>query len=201
MFWQSNEDWERERSNETEILARETDQSWDLIQQASKLDDSDPAAAFRLYVNAAEAGSVWALETVGIRYWNGSGVVTDLVQAKNYYRRAAAEGSWMAQIHYARLLSELQQHDECENVLGDCLASDFIPAYYWLARLRYDRCQTRTVANEIRPLLMKAAENGHPGSEVMLSKMMFTGKFGLREIPRGLLMIWRGALKFAGKSR
>ena len=85
------------------------------MQRAAKLEDRDPEAAFRLYVKAADAGSVWCMEAVAVRYWSGAGVGADLAQAEDYYRRAVAGGSWMARIGYSRLLSHVERHDEAES--------------------------------------------------------------------------------------
>ena len=198
-FWKSCDVWEREHSNEKEILAHETDESRGLMQRASELDDSDPEAAFQLWLTAANAGSVWCMEAVGWRYWSGFGVVADLDQAQEYYRRAVAGGAWMARIGYARLLSKVQRHDDAERVLKDGMASGFHPLHFWLARLRYDRCKTSEVAREVKSLLQYAARKGHPGAQQMLSRMMLTGKFGILGIPRGLGMAVNGVLTLASK--
>lgn len=196
-FWKRCYAWEREHSNEDELLAQESEQSLKIIQRASALHDEDPAGAFRLYIEAVDAGSVWSMEAVGWRYWTGTGVAVDSCQAGNYYRLAVAEGSQMARIDYARLLAENKQHDECERLLEQGLASEFIPAYFWLARLRFDRFKSSKVAREVRPMLQHAASEGHPGAQHMLSKLMLTGKFGLSEIPYGLVSAVRWTLKFA----
>jgi TPR repeat protein len=178
-------------------LSEESDANWELIQQALAIEEGDPAAAFRLYLQAAEAGSVWSLEALGWRYWTGSGVAAEPDKARDLYRRAKERGSSIAMISYARLLAEDQHHDECEQVLEAGVAANFTPAYFWLAWFRYDRCRTRTVAREIRPLLEHAAREGHPAAEYTLARLMVIGQFGLLAIPRGLTMCVRGALDYA----
>lgn len=97
----------------------------------------------------------------------------------------------MATIHYARLLAELGYQEECEQTLEDGIASDFIPAYYWLAKLRYDHSPTKQVSREVRPLLEYAAHKAHPGAKLLLAQWMVRGRFGLRGIARG----WRLAFQ------
>ncbi|TMM48096.1 sel1 repeat family protein [Qipengyuania marisflavi] len=196
-FWMSCDAWERQHSNENELFANESEQSWELIQRAAKLDDCDPEAAFQFYVTAANNGSVWCMEAVGWRYWSGSGVIADLSKAEDYYRRAVSGGAWMARIGYARLLSSIQRHEEAETVLKDGMDTGFHPLHFWLARTRYDRSESPEVAREVRPMLRHAAREGHLGAQQMLSRMMLTGKFGLLEIPRGIGLAVNGALKFA----
>ena len=108
-FWAHSHDWERSASNEAELLSMESHQTWDLIQRAGR-EDTDPPSAFRLSLEAAEAGSIWSMEKVGWHYWTGTGVAADPRMALEYYHRACCNGSWMATIHYARLLEELGQH-------------------------------------------------------------------------------------------
>ena len=131
-----------------------------MIQRAAKIEDTDPPAAFQLYLEAAEAGSTWSLEKIGWHYWTGTGVAADPQMALEYYHRAICGGSWMATIYYARLLSELGHHDDCERTLENGVASDFVPAYFWLAWFRYQQSKTTNVRREVRPLVEYAAEKG-----------------------------------------
>ncbi len=117
-------------------------------------------------------------------------VAADFEQAADYYHRAICAGSWMATIRYARLLAAHDYVDECEKVLQDGVEPDFVPAYYWLAWLRYDRAPTRATCLAIRPLLDYAAERGHPGAKNTLGRLMTMGKVGLLLIPRGLKFLY-----------
>lgn len=175
----------------------ESDQTWDMIQRAAKIEDSDGPAAFHLYLEAAEAGSTWSLYRVGWCYWTGTGVAADPWTALDYYHRAICGGSWMATIHYARLLAELGHHEDCERSLEDGVAYEFVSAYFWLAWFRYQRSRTSETCREVRPLLEYAAEKGHPGAKVVLAQWMAIGNFGLRNVPRGICLVVREALNFA----
>ena len=157
----------------------------------------DPGAAFRLYSAAARAGSVWATEMIAWQYWTGTGVGVELDLADEQYRRAIALGSQMAMIGYARLLDERGEYIASDRVLEDGLASDFIPASYWLARLRYERIKTKRTAMEVRPMLEKAAAHGHPGAGAELARMKAIGKLGLRNVPDGFRLIFRLAFNSA----
>jgi hypothetical protein len=79
--------------------------------------------------------------------------------------------------------------DACEEVLQDGIASDFIPAYFWLARLRFLRSGDRKTCREIRPLLEYARDRGHPGATHLLAALMLLGRFGLRQVPGGFRMV------------
>lgn len=197
-LWAHSDAWERSASNEDNLLSGESDHSWAIIRRANEIEDTDPTAAFQLYLQAVEAGSTWALARIGWDYWAGSGVAADPQMAMEYFYRAICGGSWMATIYYARLLSELGHHDECERTLEDGVAADFVPAYYWLAWFRYQRSKTTKVRRkEVRPLVEYAAERGHPGAKFMLAQWMWFGKFGLRYIPRGLRLVVLEAFEFS----
>ena len=202
-FWEAlyahSHAWERAASNEDQLLSAETGETRALIERAAEVEDADPTSAFRLYREVAEAGSVWSLGRVGWHYWTGTGVAADPQSALDYYHRAICGGSWGATIHYARLLAELGHHADCEQVLMEGVASGFVPAYFWLAWLRYQRSETATVRREVRPLLDHAASRGHPEAKLLLARWMMLGKLGPRDIPRGWKWAVEGALSFAFK--
>ncbi len=187
--WNESDDWERTHSNDDELWWKDSDRNRALIEEAYDRQDADPEGAFRMFVEAAEAGSPRAMETVGSYYETGTVVTADFDQAADHYYRAICAGSWMATIAYARLLAAHGDGDECEAMLRDGVELDFVPAYFWLAWLRYERTPTRATCRAIRPLLDYAANQGHPGAKKTLGTLMAKGKFGLLAIPRGLKLI------------
>lgn len=184
-FWEASEDWEREHSNESELWSEDSDRSRELAIQASDLSKTDREAAFQLFLEAAEAGSVWSMEMVGWNYDTGTVVAADFVQAQQYYCRAICAGSGTATIRYAKLLERHGHHETWEALLEDGVRSDFVPAYFWLAWFRCKRLRNRKTFREARPLLEYAAGKGHPGARYVLAGWMLVGRFGLREIPKG----------------
>jgi TPR repeat protein len=193
-FWERTDAWEESASNYNELLASEPEERWILIERGNILSDSSPTTALKFYAEAAEAGSVWSMEKVGWQYWTGTGVVADTSLALDYYHRAILGGSWSATIPYARLLAEVGRQEDCENYLRECVASDFVPAYFWLAWLRYKRDKTSTVRREVRPLLEYAARQGHPGARGLLVRWMARGQLGLLNVPRGWVNVVREAV-------
>lgn len=185
-LWARFDGWEREHSNDWELWCEDSDENRHLIEQAHALRDSDPETAFRLYLQAADAGSVWAMQVAGRHYHTGTFVAADFGRAQEHYRRAIDAGSWMATITYAELLASHGHFAECDQILEDGIRSDFVPAFFGLARLRYRRSGSRRTCREIRPLLEHAAAHGHPGAKPFLATLQLLGKFGLREIPAGL---------------
>jgi TPR repeat protein len=185
--------WERAHSNDSELWAEQEAYISGLIDRAWAIREADPGAAFRLYLEAAESGSASALESIGWHYWTGTVVDADPDQALEYYRRAISAGSWMATLSYARLLAELGDDEASDEVLEEGVAADFVPAFYWLARLRYTRSRSPARCREIAPLLEYAADQGHPAARIFLAQLSLRGRFGLRRIAAGLRMSFRCA--------
>ena len=123
------------------------------------------------------------MQQVGWHYRTGAGVAADFERAQDYYRRAICAGSWTATISYARLLAEQGHFETCEQLLEDGVRSDFVPAYFWLARFRHRQSKSRKTCREIRPLLEYASEKGHPAARGFLAALMLLGKYRLRESP------------------
>jgi TPR repeat protein len=180
-----SDQWERDNSNEWELWCEESAENLQLIEEANTVWETDLAAAFRLYLQAADAGSIWAMQVVARCCDEGIGVAADHGLAKDYYLRAINAGSWIATIQYARSLARHGDHAECEKILEDGVRASFAPACFWLAWYRRKRSTSRTARRELRPLLEAAARMGHPAAKSMLRGMMMMGDFGLREIPRG----------------
>lgn len=184
-FWKHSEAWESAHSNEYELWSAISDQARERLNAAKAIREMNPAEAFRIYRELADAGVFWAMEMMAYQYWTGIGVARDFEQAQAYYCRAIEAGSWMATLRYARLLVSQGQFDAAHGVLQDGVQAGFIPAFYWLARLRYRRLGSRRTIREIVPLLEHAARAGHPAAALFLARLRMVGKLGVGEIMRG----------------
>lgn len=184
-LWKQSEKWESAHSNEYKLWSRASDQERERLDAAATLQTTDPEAAFRMYLDLADAGVVWAMQIVAHQYAWGTIVPNDFEQAQIYYCRAIEAGSWMATLRYAWLMARQGYFEESETVLQDGVNADFVPASYWLARCRYHQSSDRKTCRVIRPLLEHAVEAGHPGAALFLARLKARGKFGFREIPRG----------------
>ena len=188
-LWAEIDAWERAHSNDWDLWCKESDSNRELMEQATAVESTDLQTAFQLFLRAADAGSVWAMQTVGWHYETGTYVMADFERAQEYYRRALSAGSWMATLSYARLLEKHGYPDYCDRVLEDGVQAGFVPSYFRLARFRYCRSKSRKTCRQIRPLLEYAAEEGHPGARRLLATLLVLGKYGLREIPKGYRMV------------
>ena len=178
--------WEWVHSNDYELWEREPDT--DRLKQADALGVSDPAAAFEIYRDLAEQGSIRAMHQVAWQYGFGKGklVAPDYDLAADWYIKAISAGSWMATRYYAQFLAMHRHFAHCEAVLQDGVTNEWVPAFFWLAWYRHEQSRSRKTYREIEPLLGHAAQHGHPFARLLLARLMSTGKFGLRKIPRGI---------------
>jgi TPR repeat protein len=185
--------WESAHSNEYELWSKVGDQQRELLNTAKAVRPTDPDAAFLIYRDVADDGVVWAMEVVGYHYqygWGTSGS-PDFELAQTYYQRAIDAGSSMAMLRYAWLLANHGQFDISERLLQESAEAGFIPAYYWLARCRFRQSSDRQTCREIKSLLVRAADAGHPAAAEMLARLRMRGNFGFREIPRGFREMWQ----------
>jgi len=177
--------WERNESNDYELWMEAPAEDRARADAAIALSPSEPEAAFRIFLDLADGGMPWAMETVADRYARDDAGGADFERARDYYCRAIESGSWFATIGYARLLADHGHFAECEALLRDGVEQDFIPAFYWLARVRLRQSYNGKTRRTVRLLLERAAEVGHPGAVRDLARMKARGQLGFREIPAG----------------
>jgi hypothetical protein len=177
--------WESEYSNDWEPWHEEPD--WDRLTTAGVIAKNDRKAAFHIYLELAEIGSVHSMNQVAWEYAFGKGniVETDDKLADDWYYRAIEGGSWMATRFYAQFHQSRGNFAYSEEVLETGIEQRWVPAYFWLARYRMKHATSLNIFQEIRPLLEYAADKGHPKANAVYSKLMSFGIFGIREIPCG----------------
>ncbi|MBN8811330.1 MULTISPECIES: hypothetical protein [unclassified Sphingomonas] len=190
-FWKQSGDWERAHSNDYALWLEAPVETRERAEAALAIFDADPEAALRTFLDLAESGMPWAMEAVAGYYERGTVVAADFGQAQDQYRRAIEAGSWAATIGYAKLLARHGHFDTCDTLLRDCAEQDFVPACFWLAWYRLKRSRSAATCREVRPLLERAADAGHPAAGIVLARLKLLGKFGFREIPAGLRQLSR----------
>jgi TPR repeat protein len=180
--------WNFLNSNDRIIWEREPKK--DRLEEAFALREKNPEAGFALLLELAEEGSTWAMIHVGWAYSNGLGVTVDTSKAEVWYRRAFECGSQSALLNYLHYLWPRGEVELREDALNRGVAINWAPAIYWLAVSRIQRSQSRRTLQEARPLLERAAELGSPQARQLLASEMSLGRYGLREVPRGIRMMW-----------
>lgn len=187
-LWLAAYDWEEHYASDWEP-AEGGDEIRSRWGEAKVLLDEKPAAALAIHRELAEGGSPFSMQRAGWHHEYGHGTDVDAAVAEDFYRRALCAGSWKATLSYARLLFRRGAHDKWPSTLGDGVDKGFIPAFFWLAWYSHERSPSARTAREVRHLLEAADEAGHPGARLVLARWAVSGKFGLREIPRGFRML------------
>ena len=190
-MWDKTYKWESDNSNHQQLWDADSQANRDLLYRADDILQTDPSAAVELYRQAADAGSAWAMMDVAGFYKRGTGSEANSELALEYYYRAVCAGSWLATLGYARLLKERGNFDTAQQVLEDGVRLGFIPACYWLARYRYQRSPDRETRLAVLPLMLRAADAGHPYARMIVGRWMIRGMVGCRHIPRGFRMAYQ----------
>lgn len=192
-LWAETEVWEAKAQLPDGWSWEDRDENLDLLHQARKAEEQNPSEALALELKAAEHGSALALGLLGWRYWSGTGVDVNKERAAELYRQALDGGHQTAVIGFARLLFDLGRHGEWENLLLEAAKDGFVPAFFWLAWLRYNKDRSARVRSEVTPLLRFAADRGHPMAGFILNRWMAKGYLGPYKIPLGLIFGLRWA--------
>jgi hypothetical protein len=187
--WSAVNDWEETYSRDWEPWDEDSERRARAT-EAAKLVDTDASEALARFVALADEGSTFAMRWVGTLYQGRQGVATNEELAEEYYRRGLCAGSWLASLRYASLLYRRGAYDECRETLADGVRNGFIPAFFWQGWYTYRLHPGRKVAEEVRPLMLEAAEAGHPGAKLMLARWTARGRYGWRQVPEGLRMLW-----------
>jgi TPR repeat protein len=185
--------WDFKQADDTALFERDPER--DRIKEAFLVMEADPEAGFLRLLELAEHGSVWSMNHVASSYYRGSGVARDPAEAEDWFRRAFEGGSEYAQLRYGKILGQRGDFDRCEEVFGVGVAEEWAPALYWSARYRLHRSKTRETLRQIRPLLERASAKGSVPAYLMLASATLWGGFGLREIPCGVRLVWKGVSK------
>lgn len=193
-IWKLGTDWDLAQCNDLEVW--ESDPFNDRMRDAFPLRRNDPEAGFLKLLELAELGSVWSMVHVAACYDAGRGVAADAAQAEEWYGRAFASGCDFALLNYAKHLISRGDRDAAEAAYRVGVARDWAPALFWLAQSRTKRSKSRKTVLEVRPLIERAAALGSPNAKRVLSRNLAQGRYGLREIPRGLSLVWELASEY-----
>jgi len=167
----------------------EDEDLWNRAIEAASLVENYPTLALRKFSELADEGSAYAMRWAGTLHMGHHGIDCDLELAEDFFRRGLCAGSWMSTISYANLLYRRGAHDLWPKTLADGIKKGFIPAFFWQGWNSYRQHPSNHAAFESRPLMLRAAEAGHPGARAMLARWTASGHFGFRKIPDGIRML------------
>lgn len=187
-YWNATYKWEESFSRDWEPWDEDEDLRTRTVETA-RLVEINPTLALQGFSELADEGSAFAMRWAGTLCMGNHGIDQNLDLAEDFFRRGLCAGSWMSTISYANLLYRRGAHDRWPSTLADGIDKGFIPAFFWHGWNSYRLNPSSRVAVEGRPLMLRAAEAGHPGAKAMLARWTARGRFGLRNIPDGFRML------------
>ena len=179
--------WLEAQSNNVALMEREADPQ--LIYQAYALQESDPAACLKQYLELAEAGSVWSMGIAGHMLENGTGIARDLVQAEEWYLRAYRSGSDYALIWLGQLYLESNRLEKATEVFRTGVDRGFAPAMFNLAWSYWKSGDWLQKRDDAMLLLQRGATAGDLTAQRFLVTSMLRGRFGFRHVPAGFRLL------------
>jgi len=179
--------WEYAQGNDWELL--DADPLKDAAKASATLVDTSPDEGFARLLDLANRGSLFSMNYVAWCYGAGMGVAKDQDQAQAWSQRAYEGGSDRGLLDHGAYLVSTGRSDEAEKVYEAGWARGFAPAVYRLARIRLKATLPLAKRLAWKPSLEWAAAAGHPAARFVLSKYLLRGWFGVRGIPRGVMLL------------
>jgi TPR repeat protein len=185
--WYLAYSWDDDHTNDDAIWAADLHQNQ--IYEAYADFDGAPEKGFRTLLSLAEQGSVWSMLAVADCFARGIGTPIDVQQSDDWYRQAAMAGAQKGKLRLAERLQEQENFAAAATVMRSSEDDDWPSGQFWLAWYRLKQSQSRQTYREIQPLLKHAADAGHPKARWLLARYMARGRFGIRDIVPGHLMM------------
>lgn len=153
--------------------------------------------AFAKYVALAKEGSNTAHIRVAWMYETGNGVAQDFEKAEEWYRTAAATGSPHARFYLGNMFRRRERYTAAVEWLRQSADMGFAPATYALGILYRHGAGVPQDSRKAFALFEEAAQHGHLFAKTTIARDMLAGRKGLRQVPRGLVLmvraLWEGA--------
>jgi hypothetical protein len=188
-IWLKSYEWDETQADPDDFLVSKDHSS--LADQAVDLWDADAEASFRIVLDLAQRGSMWALIQIGRCYEIGHGTAKDLLQSQEWYQRACAAGSQRAMLKCAKIFASQRDFARCETVLSEGIKRNWVPAVFWTAWYRHKHSKSAETYRAIYPLLKDAASHGHPAAQLVFGRFLMAGKYGFFNRIRGIRMLMK----------
>jgi TPR repeat protein len=170
--------------DDDELLDSEQDP--DGLYRAQAILSTDFQQARATLEEFADRGSVMAMIYLGFGYSQRGPEGRE--DAKKWYRMAYERGSSTGLFSLATIVYGEGDVDEAEKLWTDGASKNDGPSMFCLAIIYRDNPSAVSTYSQVRDLLERAHALEHLRATSCLSKMLMTGKFGLMNIPRGVLL-------------
>lgn len=147
--------------------------------------------ALEKYRTMATAGSIEAQLRVGWMYHTGRGVKVDLHEARRWYLLAAEKDSPEAQFYLGKLYRQEGLYQEAMNLFQKSAEQNYMPSIYELGVMYELGEGVPKDTNKAYMYYDQSARMGHLKAQRDIAVAMIKAQFGIRLIPKGILMLPR----------
>jgi uncharacterized protein len=145
--------------------------------------------ARRTLEQLAERGSVASMLYLGDAYTSGRYGSKNLLEAKKWYERAESKEWKPASYRLGRIYFSLADYASALEAFARGADKRYPPAVYRLGMMYIDGLGTSKNLDQGRTLLAAAITDGHLFAKRDLAGLYIKGKFGLLNIPKGVMML------------
>lgn len=161
-----------------------------LLAKAEELFDAERySEALALFRNLAEAGISRAQLMTGWIYHHGLGLQENFEEARNWYSRAAAEGSIEAQFNLGVVCMKQGNFTAGHDWYQKAASEGYLPARYRLAWSFESGSGTTVDREKAFNLFEGASKEGHLPSQMMIAKRLLAGYRGSIQRLVGLVLM------------
>ena len=159
------------------------------LSRAWELRQRDPVQGLERLKMLAEAGSPMSMVYVGQSYHAGIGTDKDLVQAEQWFRKAADAGSVRGAYTLGRLYYHQKRYDKAKEAFEFGAVAGYAPAIAFLGRVYYfGQGQTRKDIARAKRLFEDAAAQGDIQARASLARLLIENYRTTAELLRGLCL-------------
>lgn len=158
----------------------------DELRRAYDLLATAPADALVALKGLAKRGSVMSMLYIAEACRKGMGTNVDLVQAQDWYRRAANCGSIPASYELGRILFELKNYAKSKEAFDVGEAHDYAPSINMLGMMYLRGLSVEKNISRARELLERASGLGHVFAKRNLAGLLMRGAYGPLGFLRGV---------------
>ncbi|MHB8884752.1 MAG: tetratricopeptide repeat protein [Methylovirgula sp.] len=171
---------------ENETWSREPDLV--ALREGHRLLKTNANAGIAILEELADRGSAMSMTYIAFAYLKGSGIDRSDLEAERWFRRASETGSILAAHELAKLYLNQGKIDDAFALLSRGANAGYGPSLYRLGKLYLEGNATSTDLVRSQAMFEAAADRGNIFAKRALAMGLLTGKFGKRDIVRGLII-------------
>jgi TPR repeat protein len=155
------------------------------LRHAYSLRSTDPAQSLAELRALADRGSLASMVYLAEAYTKGLGTSVDLLQAEEWYKRAAQGGSVLASYHLGRSYLAKNDYLNAMKAFESGALAGYMPSTRQLGGLYLRGTGVERDLNKAREFFERASASGNVFAKRDLAYLLIRGHFGFLQILRG----------------